>query len=84
MWKISYETQVVRFLKKSDKLLQIQILKYLQKISANPKSFGKALSANLKGLWRYRVGDYRIICHLKEKEVTILVIDIDHRNKVYN
>jgi mRNA interferase RelE/StbE len=82
-WEIKYEVQSVKFLKKSDRQIQIKILKYLEKISKNPTSFGKALSSNLKGLWRYRIEDYRIICDLQEKELIVLVLDIDHRSKIY-
>ncbi|MES2961895.1 MAG: type II toxin-antitoxin system RelE/ParE family toxin [Pseudomonadota bacterium] len=83
MWKIHYEAQASKFLKKSDKELQKKILKFLVKISEAPKSFGKPLTANLHGLWRYRVGDYRIICDLREKDIIILVIDIGHRSEIY-
>ncbi len=83
MWKINYEAQATKFLKKADPHTQKKILKFLVKVSENPKSSGKALSASLKGLWHYRVGNYRIICNLSEKEITILVIDIGHRSDVY-
>ena len=83
MWKITYETQVQKFLKKSQKTLQIRILKFLKNIAENPRLHGKSLTGGLRGLWRYRVGDYRIICELKDKELTVLVIDIGHRSNVY-
>jgi mRNA interferase RelE/StbE len=83
MWKITYEKQPEKFLKKSDKKIKIRILKYLQQVIENPRLFGKALTAGMGGLWRYRVGDYRIICELKDREFTVLVIDIGHRSEVY-
>jgi len=49
----------------------------------NPRSKGKALSGNLKGLWRYRVGDYRVICQIIDNEVVILVVELGHRKEIY-
>jgi mRNA interferase RelE/StbE len=83
IWKIKYQPQAQKFLEKSDHQIQRQILKCLDQAIKNPKLFGKALTSNLKGLWRYRVGDYRIICDLQEKELVVLVIEINHRSKIY-
>ena len=83
MWTITYETQPQKFLKKSDKATKIRILKYLKNVTTNPRVNGKSLSGGLKGLWRYRVGDYRIICELRDKELIILVIEVGHRSIVY-
>lgn len=44
---------------------------------------GKALSGNKAGFWRYRVGDYRIICDIEDEELVILVVEVNHRSKVY-
>lgn len=83
MWNINYESQAVKFLEKADKVLKIKIAKYLHKVSANPTKYGKSLSGGLRGIWRYRVEDYRILCKFEEKELIILVIDIGHRSKIY-
>lgn len=85
MWEIRYQPQVLKFLKKLDHTSQERILDYLEKISASkdPESFGKPLSANLAGFWRYRIGDYRVICDVRKKELVVLVIDIGHRSNVY-
>ena len=53
-------------------------------MALNPIMFGKPLSANLKGFWRYRVEDYRIICDVRDKELVVLVVKIGHRSKVYD
>jgi len=45
--------------------------------------FGTALKADLAGLWRYRVGDYRIICRIGDGEWVVLVLAVGHRKKVY-
>ena len=44
---------------------------------------GKALSSNKTGFWRYRVGDYRIICDIEDAVLVILVVEVNHRSKVY-
>ncbi len=49
----------------------------------NPKLYGKALQGNKKGLWRYRIGDYRMICIIKDNELIILTITIGHRREIY-
>lgn len=85
MWQIKYQPQTLKFLKKLDHPSQERILDYLEKLSAtkNPESFGKLLSANLKGFWRYRIGDYRVICDIRKHELVILAIDIGHRSSIY-
>ncbi len=52
--------------------------------SKDPRQFGKALRHDLAGLWRYRVGDYRIICSIQEQKLIVLVIKVSHRRDVYN
>ncbi len=85
MWKILYRQQSLKFVKKLDNKSQENIQNYIEKISEtkNPEDFGKPLTGNLKGFWRYRVGDYRIICEIRKKELIVLVIDIGHRSKIY-
>lgn len=50
----------------------------------NPRAFGKALTANHKGKWRYRIGDYRLICHIDDGEIVILILQIGHRRDIYD
>ena len=84
--RIIYSEQALKSLKKLDKPVQKLIISYLDKITllAEPRSRGKALSANLKGFWRYRVGDYRILCQIQDEKLIICVVDIDHRKNIYN
>jgi mRNA interferase RelE/StbE len=51
--------------------------------TTDPRRIGKPLTGNLKGFWRYRVGSYRILAEIHDDIVTILIIDIEHRSKVY-
>lgn len=84
-WRIEVSAEALKALKKLDKPVVKQILAELQEISAldNPRSRGKALQYNLARLWRYRVGDYRIVCHLEDEAMVVLVVDVAHRSKVY-
>ena len=72
-------------LKKLDAAISKRILDYLEQIELldNPRSRGKALTSNLSGLWRYRVGDYRILCRICDDKLIITVIEIAHRSTVY-
>jgi mRNA interferase RelE/StbE len=49
----------------------------------DPRQHGKGLTANRSGQWRYRIGDYRLICEIKENELIILALTIGHRREVY-
>ncbi len=73
-------------IKKLDKQQQVILLNKLMKDlenTSNPRLFGKALVGNLKGLWRYRYGDYRIIVHIQDSELIILALEIGHRKDIY-
>ena len=49
----------------------------------NPRALGKGLTANRKGAWRYRIGDYRLLCDIQEERLVILALSIGHRREVY-
>ena len=49
----------------------------------DPRAHGKGLTANRSGKWRYRVGDFRILCEIKDEELVVLAIEIGHRREVY-
>lgn len=66
--------------------MQKRIVSFLQdriQPADNPRNTGKALQSNLSGLWRYRVGDYRLLCKIEDGELIVLVIEIGHRREVY-
>jgi mRNA interferase RelE/StbE len=85
-WTIKLDTHAIKQLKKLDKLAQRRIAVFLQKRLAcceTPRNLGKPLVGRLSGLWRYRIGDYRIISKIKDREITVLVINIGHRKEIY-
>jgi len=75
-----------RQLRGMDRPTQERILDYLtERIDGckNPRHFGEPLRANMAGLWRYRVGDYRVICRIEDDKVVVLVLNIGHRREIY-
>lgn len=85
-WTIEYTKTAATQLRKLDRQAARRILDYLDdKIAPleNPRTRGKALSGPLGELWRYRVGDYRVLCEIQDNFMRILVIAADHRRQVY-
>lgn len=85
-WKISYLKSLQKSIKKIDRASREKIRDYLEKqiaVSDNPRQFGKALKGTDSKLWRYRVGQYRIICEINDTDIVILVVRIGHRKDVY-
>ena len=84
MWQLQYEESALKALEKLDKPTVRKIIAYLEmKVLNNPTDFGKPLEYEFKGLWRYRVGDYRIICKIQKQELIVLVIGVGHRKEIY-
>lgn len=50
----------------------------------NPRQHGKGLTANRSGQWRYRIGDYRLICQINDDKLVILALTVGHRREVYD
>lgn len=72
--------------KKLDRYTQRIIKAWIEKNllgCENPRAHGKALSSNRSGQWRYRIGDYRLICHIDDDELIILALNVGHRRAVY-
>jgi mRNA interferase RelE/StbE len=86
VWNVEFTATAQKQLKKPDRKWQRIILDYLEDEIAtlsDPRSRGKGLVGNKKGIWRYRVGDYRILCRLLDTELVILTVTIGHRKDVY-
>lgn len=69
-----------------DRQAQANIRRYLRERLAtdeDPRRFGDPLRRDLAGLWKYRVGAYRVICEIQNDKLLVLVIRIGHRRKVY-
>ncbi len=83
--KIEYSATAFKQLSKLDRSAQRQIKKYMDDIEKleNPRSKGRALKGNLSEFWRYRTGDYRIICNIQDEKILITILTIAHRREVY-
>lgn len=85
-WTIEYAASVRKSVKKLDPQTRLRVRSFLdEKIAVldNPRRIGKPLTGPLGGLWCYRLGDYRIVCEIRDKKLVILVVTIDHRREVY-
>ena len=85
-YKVKLSSRAQKQLRKLDKHTASLIIKYLYKNiegSNNPRAKGKGLTANRSGGWRYRVGDYRIICDINDDQLVVLAITIGHRRDIY-
>ena len=85
-WTIEYTDTAKRQLQKLDKQIARRILNYMDERvidSGNPRSAGKILTGSLGGLWRYHVGDYRVICDIQDNHLRILVLSLGNRREIY-
>jgi mRNA interferase RelE/StbE len=85
-WRVEISDIAERQLKKLGRPVQKRILQYLSdRIEGckNPRHFGEPLKGGFSGFWRYRIGDYRVICEILDERVMVLVLTIGHRREVY-
>lgn len=85
-WSVQFTDVALKTLKKMDLQTASMILGYIEKRltgEIDPRSFGKPLVGNQKDKWRYRIGDYRLLCRIEDESVVILVIQVGHRNDIY-
>lgn len=86
MYTVLFSEAAKKQLKKLDKntakLLLAWIRKNLEGCS-DPRIYGKGLTANRSGQWRYRIGDYRLIAEIKDDQILILILNIGHRKDIY-
>lgn len=84
VWQIEFDKVAVKELSKADPQIQRRIVSFLRdKVAQDPKAFGAPLQSNLAGLWKFRMGSYRIIAELREEKITVMVLRIGHRKNVY-
>ena len=85
-YDVEYSKTAVDTIKKIDSSTSKIIRNWIEKNlinTENPRIKGKALTGDLKGLWRYRVEDYRILAEIQDDKIVILILDIGHRSKIY-
>ncbi len=84
-WTIELDDGARRAFRKIAREQADRITRYLDELTAldDPRQRGKALTGSLKGLWRYRVGDYRIVVRIYDERLVVLVLTLAHRREVY-
>ncbi len=85
-YSLEYSKRSIKELQKMDRYTRQMIYSWISKNlvdCTDPRAHGKALTANRKGQWRYRIGDYRLICLIQDEELIILAITVGHRKNIY-
>ncbi len=85
-WTIEVGRSAAKQIAKLQRPAQQSIVRFLRERLApaeNPRQWGKPLHGEKRGLWRYRVGDHRLICDIQDEKITVLVLAVGHRKDVY-
>ena len=85
-WQIEFSRKAEKELSLLDKPQALRILNYLEELTDldDTRRRGKALVADLSGLWRYRVGAWSILCRIEDSRLLVLVVKLGHRSSVYD
>lgn len=86
VWKVRITATAEKQLQQLDREIQRKIVRFLrQRIATeeNPRRFGRALRGEMRGFWRYRIMDYRLICQIKDETLVVLVLEAGHRKAIY-
>lgn len=85
LWQIEWDDKALNKFNKLDKGIRLRIAACIEnKIKTYPKEFGKPMQYDYEGYWRYRVGDYRIICEIIKNKIIVRIIDVGHRKDIYD
>ena len=84
-WKVELTDTAKKQLARLDKTQAQRTTKYLRRVMMleDPRDVGKALTGNLRTYWRYRVGDYRVVCEIRDNEMVIIAVMVGHRRDIY-
>lgn len=86
MYNVKFSESAVKELKKLDpqtlRIIKNWVIKNLVD-TPDPRIHGKALTGNLSGIWRYRVGDYRLFAEIRDRDLLIFIFEIAHRREIY-
>ena len=86
MYRVEISENALKAFKKIDKQIATMIIAWISKNlegCENPRIHGKGLVADKRGIWRYRVGDYRLLAHIYDDRLVILVVSVGHRREIY-
>ena len=85
-WRVEFLPAADKAFGKLDRQHQRRIDQFIEtrlQTDQDPHRLGEAYSGPLKGYWKYRVGDYRLVCEIQDRAQTVLVVAIGHRKEVY-
>jgi len=85
-WALEFTPDAKKQLERLDRYTQRLIASWIQKHllgGVDPRATGKPLAANFAGYWRYRIGDYRMVCKIVDQRILVIVMRIGHRSDVY-
>lgn len=85
-WRVEFDHRAARELARLDRTAAGRIVRFLREriaVDDDPRRLGQALRGDRRALWKYRVGDYRLICDIQDGRVTVLVLAVGHRREVY-
>ena len=85
-WAIEFVPAAAKELKKLGKTEAARIITTIEKriaILDDPRTLGSSLTGELGGLWRWRIGDYRVVARIDDERITILIVRVGHRREVY-
>ena len=86
VWRVEFDRAAVRDLRKLGVEAEGRVLRFLRERvagSENPRRLGHALTGDYKGLWRYRIGDYRVVASIEDDRFVVVVVAVGHRREVY-
>lgn len=86
-WGVEWDERARKELRRLDPPAQREILRYLRNRIAgadDPRRYGRGLRGTMHGLWRYRIGAYRLICKIEDDRLVVLVLAAGHRRDVYS
>ncbi|MDC7951305.1 type II toxin-antitoxin system RelE/ParE family toxin [Methanomassiliicoccaceae archaeon COG_1] len=86
-YTVEFSEQFVKQMSRLDRFTRTLISSWISKHLVNsddPFSSGRALTGNMTGLWRYRVGDYRLICSIDRGRLVVFLLEVGHRSNVYD
>ena len=84
-WSIETSSEFDKTLRKLDRTVAVRVLAYLDELAGldDPRSRGKGLTGAYSGVWRYRVGDYRLLADVVDERLIIFAFDFVHRSKAH-
>jgi len=85
-WAVELAESAADALDKLDSPARNRIRRFLRERlqgTSDPRQWGKALTGRYAGLWRYRLGDYRLVCQLQDARLVVLVVKVARRDKAY-